>query len=837
MNAEEIRAGLAECDRLPKGRVKAERLETLAEAARAGFDRKLEADVLLTLVRSYEYGGERDRLPVAFGRILKIYDEFPLELSSHTHTIHWQLKWMTYGLVRNPAVPLATAERWLGELESRYRQRGYSARPILSFRSLLAEYRGDRAEAEAMMDASLAAERDEMADCDACERNDWGSLRAHLGDDEGALEHWAPILDGERHCMEEPHRVLAKALLPLVRTGRIDEARSAFLRGYPMVRLQPGLREAVGFHLEFCALTGNEARGVELLAEHVAWLDERGADTAPRLGFLSGAAVLLRRLRALGHDGLTIGGRDAAGLSAEIEAEIAELAAKYDTRHGDTVFGAGVEARLSSPPLLASLPLGAVATRLPAPVAVEAGLPEETFTSLVAEARRLSAANHPGAVAAWSRVAARQEEPPADVAADLARAAALGLAAEEPPAAVVAMLAAAELYRALADTARELQCRSAAGAMLAAAGREDGPGMVERAVAAAEKAFADGVLTPAAYLRVRSHLRHAWFAAEDTAAFEAELALAAALDVPEEIARLNDGLARILLGRGETDAARPALEEAVRLALETGRPWEAADRTAILAQLALEAGDPAEAETLALRAAEYGRGAAEPDLMAAIASLRVEILQRQDRHLDVVAAALEAAGLWSELAEPDTLHNTFIAARAYQALDRHDEALSLYDQVADRIEIPYQGVSLAGARRSLGDALKAGARYDEAAEQYLQAALIVQDDPRFTRFLAELSWSAGEALEYSAGPDSAAAAYARSAALWKECDALDPYVRTSRAAAWCRFECTGDDDPGIVAMRAVVAELEAAPAGEERAALLEDTRYQLTQMLRRVSNT
>ena len=29
---------------------------------------------------------------------------------------------------------------------------------------------------------------------------------------------------------------------------------------------------SVGRHIEFCALTGNEARGLEILAEHQAWL-------------------------------------------------------------------------------------------------------------------------------------------------------------------------------------------------------------------------------------------------------------------------------------------------------------------------------------------------------------------------------------------------------------------------------------------------------------------------------------------------------------------------------------------------------------------------------------
>ena len=129
-------------------------------------------------------------------------------------------------------MPLPRRYRWLDEFESRYRQRGYSPRPVHAHRADLALHLGDNATAQRGMEASIAAPRDQMSDCQACERTRWGDGGPHVGDDAGALEHWAPVLDGTLKCREEPHSVLAKALLPLLRTGRADEARGAFLRGY-----------------------------------------------------------------------------------------------------------------------------------------------------------------------------------------------------------------------------------------------------------------------------------------------------------------------------------------------------------------------------------------------------------------------------------------------------------------------------------------------------------------------------------------------------------------------------------------------------------------------------
>ncbi|QIS10255.1 hypothetical protein [Nocardia arthritidis] len=362
MNPDEIRAALDRSAALPHGRIRTEHLETLAAEAKSGSDRRLEGQVLLALVQAYSYAGERDLAPVAYGRLLHIYDEFPVELGPLTSSIHWYLKWMTWGLIDNPAIPLPTVHRWLDELENRYRLRGYSLRPVFALRAELARETGDADSARALLDASMAAPRDGMSDCGACERNEWGRTSAYFGDDEAALTHWQPVLDSERTCVEEPHRVFAQALLPLVRTGRLADARNAHLTGYQLVRHAPDLRHSVGMHIEFCALTGNEARGLEILAAHAGWLTDPGSDVAHRLSFVTGVCVLLRRLTVLGLGELSIGTGSANSLLAELDSEIAELCTRYDLRNGNTVVSTRIAGRLARQPLVDQLPLGLGAT-------------------------------------------------------------------------------------------------------------------------------------------------------------------------------------------------------------------------------------------------------------------------------------------------------------------------------------------------------------------------------------------------------------------------------------------------------------------------------------------
>jgi len=649
MNVEEITAGLKEAGQLPTGRLKSERLELLAAAAKVLEDRALEGSVLIELSAAYAFGGERDRLPLVFGRLLKIYDEFPAELGGLTHRIHWQLKWMTNALVHNPDVPLATANRWLTELESRYRQRGYSPRPVHILRSYLALSQGDMDVATVAMEASIAAPRDQMSDCDACERNGWGYWRGELGDVEGAIDFWSPIINGQKACAEEPHRVLSLALLPLVRLGRHDEARSAYLKGYPLARRNISLRPTVGRHIEFCALTGNEARGLEILAEHANWLTDQEDDVEHRFQFVGGVAVLLRRLALLGYDEVPVGSGTAASVLATLEKDLTAMSARYDRRNGNSVVSERLAARLAQEPLVDWLPLG-----------VSGVLPE--------------------------------------------------------------------------------------------------------VVAAA---------TPA--------------------------------------------------------AASPSVT--------TAEPWDSVRPDAILAEQELRGNDPVAAEKSVRRALQRGGRLIPQRAAAQLYSLLIEALRQQpERDLDMIDAALKASARWDGISEPDMLHHRFIAATTYCRLGRPAEAAALFEDVIGRVDVPYDRRGVARIRKQYGESLRALRRHREAAEQFLQAAVLLQGDEDNKYPYAELAWFAAEALQHSGQREEALAAFERAAELWESLGEPVPSVRCRRSHAWLVFR--QEPQRAVELMRSVLTGL-TAPAEptepqmvEPMAAELAETEKQLVQMIK-----
>jgi tetratricopeptide (TPR) repeat protein len=870
MSVEEIIEELQALYQVPASRAKTERLEDLARRAKETGDQHLEAQVLLDVSRGYEYGAEGEKLPLALGRLLRLADQYPAEVGVLVRSIHWQLKWMTEGMIRNPAVPLETVYRWLEELESRYRQQGYSLRPVLADRSDLAQLLGDEAAASAAMEASIAARRDQMCDCLACERNSWGTWREWLGDDEGALEHWGPVLNGTNRCSEEPHRVLSYALLSLIRVGRFDEARSAFLRGYPMVKGNINLMPSVGRHIEFCALTGNEARGLEILAEHSAWLADTQVDTIRRLDFLEGVTVLLRRLHAFGHGDLAVGGSfTVATLRDSCEAEIREICLLYDKRNGTSALSDRVTARLARQPLVDHLPLG-LPSRLPAaaPAVTAAAVgsgPASTLADLTARARELDEAHHPEADKAWRRVAeaasASGEEPPPPVALRVAEAQAASGMRTDAAAARTALLEVADSFAAAGDQPGALRARATAARALSvvgdhAAARAEGAALA----AAASAALAEGTLTPRQYLAARGSehmiVAHMLGAAESRDERDVDAAVAAVSDTLTEAERYDEPhskgrcyelLAQLDFWHGDQENAVKHLQAARESYIAAREPWSAAGPSATLGEFALQQGDPAAAESYA-RFAQANVIGMDPRSQAMLASLLVEsLLAQPDRALDVADAALAAAARWDGISEPDALHNTFHAAHAYASLDRHGEAAALFAQAMPRVTVPYDQTGVAMTREKYGRSLRALKQHKEAASQFLEAARLIADDPDNARAHAALASVAAEELRRAGEGESALAAFRRAADLYGKLGDTVNRVRSQRSAAWLEHWLAPappapadlDTYPGVVTMREVLAELEplvAADGPAELAKELENTREQLAQILEELAH-
>jgi len=418
----------------PRGRATSAVAEELVEAAEAYGDAEVTVSALAELMRAYHGSGEAVKYPVAFARLLALWDENPKAFDeSEVHRLFWYFKWVASGLLSTPEVPLASIRGWIAEMRRRYREAGHDLQPAFAQEYFLAWQLGEGEELAYELWATRG--RTEFSDCAACEARSRADHHILHGADERGLAELQPTFDGQYSCDEEPHNSQALALLPLLRLGRLDEARAAHLTGYRKVRGQESELTPVGRHLEFCALTGNEARGLELLAHNRALFDFTAAPSS-RLSFLTGVELLLARLVETGHGDLPCAGplgtqwtvsslRDATARQAD------ELAGRFDTRNGNDAVSASRRRRLAVRPLTTRLNLGVQTPALAPSVADRTEPPTPTLTptltptsievppdfdELVAQTRRLDRKGHPGARALWDVLLERSAQ--ADAAAD-----------------------------------------------------------------------------------------------------------------------------------------------------------------------------------------------------------------------------------------------------------------------------------------------------------------------------------------------------------------------------------------------------------------------------------
>jgi tetratricopeptide (TPR) repeat protein len=327
-------------------------LERAVEAADAVGDPELTNYALNGLVDAYEFSRDSTRLLVPFARLLRNFDSQPEHFDAYlTRSLYWTFKWIVDKMIEQPDVPLESIEHWLEEMRRRYAEAGFSMHAPAAYEMQLAYHVGDYDRVAAAIEALGEAEEDDMSDCTACQYTALATIVFYAEENsaDAAMEMLEPVLSGEQTCAHEPHYGLALSLLPLVELGRIDEARANHLRGYQMCKGKEDMVPMIALHVEFCALTGNEHRAVEILADHARFYDlDLGVRDRQRL--MEVTVLTCRRLKAIGFADLAMPGPSAASASAAAtsgtdwtavslhdwaEAERVAICARFDARNGN----------------------------------------------------------------------------------------------------------------------------------------------------------------------------------------------------------------------------------------------------------------------------------------------------------------------------------------------------------------------------------------------------------------------------------------------------------------------------------------------------------------------
>jgi len=330
--------------------------EALALTAESG-DEELEYRVRLRLNASAVHTGDTDTMLSSFAWCLAKHDgdsvRFPAE-PDNGGDLMWQFKWIPAALGGSPIFPRADIDAVLADMAEHYRRAGIGMSGVISAQFDDAWSSGRIAEAESLHALLKATPRDDYSDCDACVRSESISFLTEVGAEQDALTLVDELVAGNFSCGDEPEYALSRALILYLRAGRLADAKTAHLRSYRLARNNADNVGIIANHLVFCAITGNEARGLSMLERHIGWLAHDGLNAIRHFEMLLACGVLLDAIEASGHGDVPVRGADAPSLVAffgehhgawtarELAgaawAAAARIGAAFDSRNGNDYY-------------------------------------------------------------------------------------------------------------------------------------------------------------------------------------------------------------------------------------------------------------------------------------------------------------------------------------------------------------------------------------------------------------------------------------------------------------------------------------------------------------------
>ena len=365
------RALMAQAALLEDGRkAKTELLEEAVRLADSDNDDDLAYDARMKLLPAANWSGDVDKMLIAFAWCVAKYESAPERDVFRAYQILWYSKWAALEAPRFPSVAKPRIAQLLDDTERRFRDHGVSLRPVYQHRHYAAVELGDLDTAAVCYDKWWSEPRDRYADCAACEesaRLDWALTR---GDDSGALEIAQDIYRRGMRCAEVPHRIYGQTLVPLLRAGRVDEAKSAYRSGIRMIaKIEHNMAADVAKHAVFLALTGNFTSAQRVWSRVLARAAEHRlpstralvfADTALLCDLFVASGRARAKLPAIAPLPMPVDARgrvDVAALGASAWSEAVRIGALYDKRNGNGSFSAGLKAKRKLVELAVDAPL------------------------------------------------------------------------------------------------------------------------------------------------------------------------------------------------------------------------------------------------------------------------------------------------------------------------------------------------------------------------------------------------------------------------------------------------------------------------------------------------
>ena len=270
-NAEDVRELLDFTSQLPWGPARSSQVaQAVVWADALEGEAELQIDAYLALTLSYQQGNEEWKALAPVSLLLSRFEKNSADFTpEQTEELAWLFKSAVAAAGRNPAVSIDQIDELITSLATFVSGQGFSMHAVHGVRAMVGLRTGRLDNAREALTLWRSTPSDQISDCEGCDPMKQINEAVAHKDWERAVATAMPLFDEEGACGAQPHGIRAKAMIPLLMSGRPDAAWEAHIRSYRHHRGVANSIDYIGLHLEYLVRSGRWQRALEILRDSI----------------------------------------------------------------------------------------------------------------------------------------------------------------------------------------------------------------------------------------------------------------------------------------------------------------------------------------------------------------------------------------------------------------------------------------------------------------------------------------------------------------------------------------------------------------------------------------
>ena len=270
-NAEDVRELLDFTSQLPWGPARSSQVaQAVVWADALEGEAELQIDAYLALTLSYQQGNEEWKALAPVSLLLSRFEKNSADFTpEQTEELAWLFKSAVAAAGRNPAVSIEQIDELITSLATFVSGQGFSMHAVHGVRAMIGLRTGRLDDAREALTLWRSTPSDQISDCEGCDPMKQINEAVAHKDWERAVATAMPLFDEEGACGAQPHGIRAKAMIPLLMSGRPEAAWEAHIRSYRHHRGVANSIDYIGLHLEYLVRSGRWQRALEILRDSI----------------------------------------------------------------------------------------------------------------------------------------------------------------------------------------------------------------------------------------------------------------------------------------------------------------------------------------------------------------------------------------------------------------------------------------------------------------------------------------------------------------------------------------------------------------------------------------